>query len=85
MQGFATGNLAQTGRAYDYGPLGQTQNGPRWAYYGVRGSLATAGVAAGTAAALMGLEAAGVTDLGETSIVWKGGEITLHKVQMQDS
>jgi RHS repeat-associated protein len=75
ISGIATGNWSQVANAYDYGPMGQTANGPAWAYYGERASVTGAGAAAGAAATLMALEATGVTDIGETTIDWRGGEI----------
>lgn len=51
-------SINQIDDAYDDGALGQTKNGPKWAYYGTRGSLTVAGVASG---GIIGLKAAAAT------------------------
>jgi hypothetical protein len=46
-------------------------------YYGTRIALAGAAAADAAAAGLMALDAAGITNLGDWEVGWKGGEFTL--------
>jgi RHS repeat-associated protein len=56
--GMATGDWARVAAAGATNPLGQTENGPGWAYYGTRGSLAVSGTAAAAAGYVMAVEGA---------------------------
>jgi RHS repeat-associated protein len=76
LAGMATGDWASVAAAGATNPLGQTEKGPGWAYWGTRASLACAAAAAATALGLMGLEAVGVSEIGSANMGWKGGEIT---------
>ena len=58
LGGMATGDWAQVAAAGATSPLGQTENGPGWAYYGTRASLATSGAAAAGAGYVMAVEGA---------------------------
>jgi RHS repeat-associated protein len=71
--GILTGNWQRVAESYETGPLGQTESGPSWAFWGTRGGLVVAGSAAG-AACILG---SGGSTLGLTRVGWKGGEITL--------
>jgi hypothetical protein len=84
LEGLATGNLAQVAQSYDNNPLGQTaafgNSNDAFdlaGYYGTRAALIGAAAADLAAGTLIGLEAAGMTDIGEAEVGWKGGEITL--------
>ena len=76
LGGALAGNWDQVADAYDTGPLGQTKDADPVTKYGTRAAIGTATVCTAAAASLMGLEAAGISDIGETQIGWKGGEIT---------
>lgn len=56
--GMATGDWSRVTAAGATNPLGQTENGPRWAYYGTRSSLAISGAAATAAGYLIAVEGA---------------------------
>jgi YD repeat-containing protein len=58
MAGMATGDWDRVIEAGAANPLGQTENGPGWAYYGTRGSLAVSGAAAAAAGYVMAVEGA---------------------------
>lgn len=76
LSGMATGNWEQVAQSYDKGPYGQIGcKRCRWRTIETT-TLAGSGVAAGAAGGLILLDAAGISNLGETQIGWKGGEIT---------
>ena len=76
LSGMATGNWAKVAKSYDKGPYGQIGCTKCAARTAENLSLGGAGVAAGTAGGLILLDAAGISNIGETQIGWKGGEIT---------
>jgi RHS repeat-associated protein len=76
LSGMATGNWAQVAQSYDDGPYGQIKC-KRCAWRTAETmTLAGSGAAAGTAGGLILLDAAGISNIGQTQIGWRGGEIT---------
>jgi RHS repeat-associated protein len=77
LSGMAKGDWQKVRKAYDYGPLGQTGCNCPVYYYSERGAVAGAGISIGIAATLIVFERTGLSDIGESQIGIKGGEITL--------
>jgi uncharacterized protein RhaS with RHS repeats len=76
LSGTATGNWSQVAQFYDRGPYGQI-GCPKCKWRTAETvTLAGSGTAATAAGGLILLDAAGITNIGETQIGWRGGEIT---------
>lgn len=85
LVGLLTWDLDRVARAYPNSVLGQTEGlktscdpfSRYVGYYGTRTAFYSSAVASLSAATLIALEAARVTDIGSARIGWKGGEFTL--------
>ena len=79
LSGMATGNWSQVAQSYDRGPYGQIGCQKCAWRTAETTALAGSGAASTAAGGLILLDAAGITNMGETQIGWKGGEITFTK------